>query len=305
MNKLKPKALKPGDTIGIISPSGYVSYQEKFVSAKKYFEQKGFKVKIFANATKCKDYLAGEDAQRLCDLHSAFEDSEVNAILTSRGGYGATRILDKIDYELIKNNPKIFCGYSDITALHSAIHKKTGLITFHAPFALFDFGSKSIDIYTENNFYKNLGSNQLNHPLENAFEYNCIKEGEITGKLIGGNLCVLTSLLGTPFAPDFQDKILYLEDVNEPLYKIDRMLTQLRLCGVFNKIKGLLVGKFSSAQEDFQEKVINLLAQYDIPSGYGFSATHELNKTTLPLNIDYRIDFGNGNIRITEEYLTC
>ena len=303
MKKLKPKALKTGDTIAIISPSGYVSYPEKFELAKKYFENKGFNVKIFNNAKNCNRYLAGSDEERLCDLHSAFLDKEVNAILTSRGGYGAARILDKIDYSIIKNNPKIFCGYSDITALHSAIYKNTGLITFHGPFALFDFGTENIDKYTEENFFTNLTQNNTNYYLKNAFDYTCINEGNIQGELIGGNLCVLTSLLGTNFQPNFENKIIYLEDVNEPLYKIDRMLTQLKLCGVFEKAKGVLVGKFSSAQDDFHKEVEKLLEELNIPCGYGFSATHELNKTTLPLNIEYNIDFKTGNIKIAENYL--
>jgi len=305
MKKIKPRALQKGNCIGIISPSGQVSYQEKFETAKNYFEQKGYSVKIFSNAKKCCGYLAGNDEERLCDFHNAFLDEEVSMILTSRGGYGAARILDKIDYEIIKNNPKIFCGYSDITAFHSAIYKKTGLITFHAPFALFDFGAENIDNYTEENFFKNLSSNNINNPLENAFEYTCINEGIVEGELTGGNLCVLTSILGSGFEPNFENKILYIEDVNEPLYKIDRMLSQLRLCGVFKKIKGLLVGKFSSAEKDFSQKAIELLKEYDIPCGYGFSATHELNKTTLPLNINYKIDFKLGKINITEDYLEC
>lgn len=303
MEKIRPQTLQKGDTIAIISPSGNVSYVEKFAVAERYFLQKGYKVKIFPNAQNHNDYLAGEDNERLDDLMNAFSDSSIKAILTTRGGYGALRILDKIDYEVIKNNPKIFCGYSDITAFHSAIYKKAGLVTFHSPFALFDFGVDEVDEYTQRNFFKNLSANNIKKPLENAFDYTSVKAGCTKGELIGGNLCTLLSLLGTGFEPDFEDKILYLEDVNEPLYKIDRMLSQMKLCGIFGKIKGLLVGKFSSAQADFDLKVINLLRELDIPCGYGFSATHELSKTTLPLNVEYEIDFGSGEIVILENYL--
>lgn len=302
MKKLKPKSLQKGDTIAIISPSGYVSYPEKFETAKKYFEEKGFGVKIFPNAKNHNGYLAGTDEQRISDLENAFEDKEVKAILTSRGGYGATRILDKINYEIIKNNPKIFCGYSDITAFHSAIYKKTGLITFHAPFALADFGAENVDKYTEENFWKTITENNTDTPVNNAFWYDCINGGTLEGELVGGNLCVLTSLLGSGFEPDFEDKILYIEDVNEPLYKIDRMLSQLKLCGVFEKIKGLLVGYFSSDEEDFRNKVINLLKELDIPCGYGFSASHELKKATLPLNVNYRVNFSSGEVKIEDRY---
>jgi len=302
MEKLKPKALQKGDTIAIISPSGYVSYQEKFEIAQKYFENKGFGVKIFPNAKKQHKYLAGEDFQRLEDLNNAFEDKLIKAIFTSRGGYGALRLLDKIDYEIIKKNPKIFCGYSDITAYHCAIYKKTGLVTFHAPFALPDFGVQEVDNYTEQNFFNILGRNNINTPLPNAFEYLPINNGIVQGELIGGNLCTILSLLATGFEPDFRDKILFIEDVNEPLYKIDRMLSQLRLCGVFEKIKGLLIGKFSNQEENYQEKVIELLQEIKIPCGYGFSATHELKKATIPLNIEYEIDFKTGKVVIKEDY---
>jgi len=304
MMKLKPKALQKGDTIAIISPSGYVSYPEKFDVAKEYFEQKGFNVKIFPNAKNKNNYLAGTDKERISDIENAFLDKDVKMILTSRGGYGAARILDKINYEIINNNPKIFCGYSDITAFHSGIYKKTGLVTFHGPFALFDFGSENIDKYTEENFWNTLTSNKIDTKITNAFNYTSINNGLAEGELIGGNLCVLTSLLGSEFAPDFEGKILFIEDVNEPLYKIDRMLNQLRLNGCFDKIKGLLVGKFSCENdEDFETKVKALLKEINIPCGYGFSSSHELQKTTLPLNVNYQIDFSSGNVVIKEKYL--
>ena len=303
MIKLKPKALQKGDTIAIISPSGYVNYPEKFDTAKAYFEKKGYNIKIFSNAKNQNNYLAGTDEERISDIENAFADNTVKMLLTSRGGYGASRIIDKINYEIIKNNPKIFCGYSDITAFHSAIYKKTGLITFHGPFALFDFGAENIDTYTEENFWNTISNNNTNTTIENAFEYTSIKEGLVEGELIGGNLCVLTSILGSDFAPDFNNKILFIEDVNEPLYKIDRMLNQLRLNGCFDKIKGLLVGKFSCEEKDFDTKVKSLLKELNIPCGYGFSASHELQKATLPLNVNYKIDFENGKIVITEKYL--
>jgi len=303
MKKLKPKALQKGDAIAIISPSGQVSYQEKFQKAKEYFENQGFLVKIFPHAKNKENYLAGKDNERIEDFKNVFLDKNVKMILTSRGGYGAARIIDKIDYEIVKNNPKIFWGYSDITAFHSAIYKKTGLITFHAPFALADFGADNIDNYTEKTFWKIISNNYINQHIENSFEYTCINKGVISGELVGGNLCVLTSILGSPFEPDFNDKILFIEDVNEPLYKIDRMLSQLRLNGIFNKIKGLLVGKFSSDEKDFDNNVIKLLQEYDIPCGYGFSASHELQKTTLPLNVKYNVDFSSGEVLITENYL--
>ena len=152
MNLIKPKNLKIGDTIAIIAPSGEVNI-EKINSAVKYFESKGYNVKLGNNLTKCKNYLAGSDTERAEDLNNAFLDEEVNAIICARGGYGAIRLLDKINYDVIKNNPKIFCGYSDITALSAIILKNTGLINFSGPMAQSDF-SNDINTFTENKFFE-------------------------------------------------------------------------------------------------------------------------------------------------------
>lgn len=307
IKKLKPKKLKIGDKIAIITPSGYVSYQEKFAQAKEYFENKGLKVKIFKNAKKQDNYLGGSDKERLDDFMQAFRDETVDAIFTSRGGYGAMRILDKIDYEVIKNHPKIFVGYSDITAFHAALFKKAGLITFLAPFGVADFGSKKVDKYTEECFFNNLSQNNK-EVLENVFEYKCFNKGDVSGELVGGNLTLINSLLSTPYSIDFENKILFIEDVNEPLYKIDRLLTQLYLAGIFSKVKGVLIGKFSSNEKEFENNLFKFLKDFskkiNIPFGYGFSSSHETEKNTLPLNVCYEFSAKIGNLKIVEDYLS-
>lgn len=308
LNKIYPKSLQKGDKIAFISPAGAVSYQEKFEKAQRFFENLGYPVVIMPNAQKIDGYLAGSDEGRLDDLMKAFADKSISAIITNRGGYGCSRLLDKIDYDVIKNNPKIFVGYSDITALHCAFYKYAGLITFHGAFSLSDFGCDQVDEYTKTSFFDALEGRILNKPLVNKFEYTSIVDGEVQSPLCGGNLTVLCSLLQTPYFPDLDGRVLFLEDVAEPLYKIDRMLYQLELAGILGQIKGLLIGKFSGLGENqaeaegyLFEMLKKLTLKYKIPVGYGFSASHEVPKATLPLNVEYYFNSSNGELVVTHQ----
>lgn len=310
-NKLiKPEKLKFGDTIGIVSPSGIVN-PENMTRAVKYFEDKGYKIKIAPHALDHKGYLAGKDEDRLNDLMSFFVDKEIKAILCSRGGYGAYRLLEDIDYNLIKENPKIFAGYSDITALLVNIKEKSNLITFHAPLFLSDFGAESVNKYTEKSFFEILeGKVQIPFNYQNPFDYTCINAGETEGELIAGNLAVLTGLLGTTYFPALENKILLLEDIGEPVYKIDRMLMQLKLAGVFDKISGLLFGEFTPPQntEDkelfknqVKEIIIEILSGCIIPVGFGFPSGHGKTKATLPVGVKYYFNSIDFCLRLSEE----
>lgn len=313
-NKLiKPKRLKPGDTIGVISPSGAIKEDKCFEKSIKYFENRGYKIKIASHAQDKRAYLAGADKDRLSDLMEFFLDDSVNAILCSRGGYGAYRLLADINYEIIKSNPKIFLGYSDITALLLNILSKSNLVTFHGPLFLSDFGVDKVNEYTEKSFFDLLeGKTNIPFSYSNPLEYRCIKSGEIEGELIAGNLAVLTGLLGTPYFPDVQGKILLLEDVGEPLYKIDRMLMQLKLAGVFDKISGLLFGEFTSVVDADKPEanglnpfdIINeLIYDLKIPVGFGFPAGHGNNKTTLPLGVKYYFNSADFSLVLNDTYL--
>lgn len=224
MNIIKPSKLKKGDTIGILSVSGAVSDQKEIERAKDFFISQGFKVKISDTTKKHFRYMAGTDRERAKALEDFFLDGSINAILCSRGGYGTLRIIDKIDYEIIKNNPKIFVGYSDITILLAMIYKKTGLITFHGAMAKGDFGQKTINEYTKNSFFNTLQNGQKEFSADKDFE--TFQKGSAKGILFGGNLASLVSLSPLDFVPD-EDIILFLEDLNEPVYKLDKMFTQL------------------------------------------------------------------------------
>jgi muramoyltetrapeptide carboxypeptidase len=304
----KPQKLTKGDTIGIISPAGSIFDVSKLENAKKYFEEKGYKVLISEHAQAQESYLAGSDTDKIEDIENLFQNKDVKAIICSRGGYGTLRILDKLNYNIISENPKIFVGYSDITSLHSAINKKAGLITFLGPLAVSDFGSDEIDEFTEENFFKMLAGDQpLPQVFPNAFEYLCIKEGVVEGALAGGNLAVLCSMIGTQYFPDVKNKILLLEDIGEPVYKIDRFLTQLELTGVLSQISGLLFAKFTKIGEDedkLEKQVIELVREkttsLNIPVGYGFSACHLKSKLTLPLGLNYRFDANKGKLVLIE-----
>jgi len=309
---IKPESLKPGDTIGILSPAGVVRDEHLWDTTTSYFESKGYKVKIAQHAGDKKDYLAGRDEDRANDINTFFKDDSIKAIICSRGGYGSHRILDKIDYELIKENPKIFCGYSDITALHAAINKFSGVITFHGPLALSDFGNKNNDEYTINTFFEIVeGKIQPPYTFNNPCNYECLYPGQVKGKLAGGNLAVLVSLLGTKYFPDLKDKILLLEDIGEPLYKIDRMLMQLKLAGIFEQVKGILFADFTGicknngkqTKADVKNLIKELLSEYKIPAGYGFPASHEKIKATLPLGVEYEFNADKNSLSIIDKYI--
>ena len=267
--------LKTGDTIGIISPSGPIFNREIFfqkVSALKNF---GYNVKIFPNALNQNAYLAGSDDERLNDLHNAFLDCECNAILCSRGGYGAIRLLDKIDYNIIKNNPKIFIGSSDATALLAAFYSQAGLLSFHALMLLNGFSKKDIDLI---NTQKEILPKK---------KHKILIEGEAQGILWGGNLSTIVSLFGSNnYLPD-EDIILFLEDVNEPLYKIDKMLVQIYRNSLFkNKIKAIIFGEFTGLDKNDLKQLENLLCEFakklNIPCVLGYDITHGKNNALIP-----------------------
>lgn len=312
--KIKPKKLNAGDTIGIISPAGVLKDREKLYKAVKYFEQKGYRVKTAPHALDKDGYLAGKDLDRASDLEAFFSDDEINAIFCSRGGYGTSRILNRLNWDIIRHNPKIFVGFSDITTLLNNFNTKSNLVTFHGPLAAIDFGRDEIDEYTEKAFWDIVtGQAQIPHHFQNVFEYHCLKPGKVEGELAGGNMAVLCGLLGTPYFPDLRDKILLLEDISESVYKVDRMLCQLKLAGVFEQVAGVLFAEFSSIPEPEEGEterinIIDILAEQadevNIPVGYGFPAGHSVQKATLPVGVRYSFDSSGCDLQIIEDFVS-
>lgn len=281
--------LEKGDTIGIISPAGCIKDSTKLQKAVDFLISAGYKVLLAPNILACEDYLAGCDDLRVADLHWAFSTPKIKAILCSRGGYGCARLLDKIDFDLIAQNPKPLFGFSDITVLLNTLPCPV----FHAPMAVSDFGEEKIDEFTAKNFLNILEGSKI-EAFEASADFEVVNSGIATGKLAGGNLTSLTSLLGTKYFPDLTGKILLLEDVNEELYKIDRMLTQLRLAGVFDAVAGVIFAGFGETQVS-----VDFLKQFlptSLPAFKGFYASHAKSKYTLPLGAEYSLDAGKGTL---------
>lgn len=281
MNLIKPKRLKHGDTIGIIATSGPVDI-EKIYKAKAYFETLGYNVKLGSNIEKTHlGYLAGNDNERLEDFHNAFSDNDIDAILCARGGYGAIRLIDKIDYELVKNNPKIFCGFSDITAISAMLFTKSKLITFSAPMAQSDFSADTVDKFTAESFFNTLTKEKIEIKAEKTEIYS---PGKAEGILIGGNLATFASLCGTDIVPN-EKSIFFAEDLNEDTYKIDRYFTQLLNIEKFkNNISAVILGDFLGIENEnyLKEFFIELSIKLNIPIIGGFPISHDIKKATVP-----------------------
>ena len=312
MNLIKPEILHEGDTIEIIAPAGEVE-ENKIDKAKKYFESKGYNVILGDYIFAQKRYMAGSDTARVEDLHSAFLNPEVKAVICARGGYGSIRLLPYVDFDLIRKNPKIFCGYSDITALSLMMLKHSGLITFSGPMAQGDFGEKHINKFTEDSFFKVLTGKKETYDYEDV-----ILHGSAKGIAWGGNLSTIVSLMGcnnidsdlyyyTPenvntaqslpesLIPD--DKFIFIvEDVGEPVYKIDKMLYQLLNNHRFkNNIAGIAFGEFIGVDNEkwLRELLEEVANELKIPAYSGFKFTHGKEKQTIPIGINVLLN-NNG-----------
>jgi len=283
---IKPPRLRPGDLIGIISPAGPVDESELKPDLE-LLESSGFRIHIAPHVYDRQGYLAGDDEARLSDLHALFQDRKIKAIICARGGYGTLRLLDRIDYDLIRENPKIIVGYSDITALLMAINKKTGLITFHGPMVR---GLSALHDNSRESLFRLISSNQ---PVSfSPMAGNPLIVGRATGPLIGGNLSLICHLIGTPFLPSLEGSLLFIEDKGEPLYRIDRMLTHLALAGQLKGIAGLIGGEFIKCGDPSAvDDLLNTAAsELEIPLITGFPIGHGLKNTALPLGIPARLD---------------
>ncbi|MCK5455650.1 MAG: LD-carboxypeptidase [Melioribacteraceae bacterium] len=314
MKVIKPKRLRKGDLIGVISPASSPNELERIEKGVKYLEGLGYKVVVGKNVGKVHGYLAGTDEERLDDLHSMFSNKDVKAIFNVRGGYGSGRLLDKINYGLIKRNPKIFVGYSDITALQMAFLKKTGLITFAGPMVAVDFASDNVDPFTEENFWKIITSSKkigkINNP--NNEKFYTLSKGRGEGSLIGGNLALLISLMGTDYQPNFSNSVLLLEDIGEDPYRIDRMFYQLKYAKVFSKIKGVILGRFvdcyikdkTQSSLTLNDVISDYLEELKIPVLYNVKHGHIKENLTIPWGLKTKINTSRCFIEITESAVT-
>ena len=309
MKKIIPRTLRMGDTIGLIAPGSPFS-EKVYKRAITHLESLGLKIKESKNLHKSYGYLAGKDEDRVNDIHQMFKNPEVSGIWCIRGGYGTTRLLPDLDYELIKANPKVLIGYSDITALLNAIYLKTGLAGFHGPVA-----ASEMTAYTYENVYSQLFNNNSKSTVKQFIpegegeEYKpvVIRPGKMSGELIGGNLSLLAAMAGTEFELDAKGKILFIEDVGEKPYRIDRMLTQLRQTANLKHATGILLGVFNGCQPGENDQSLPLidtlkdrLGDLEIPVYYGFSFGHIDNNCTIPIGAKASFDTEKPILNILE-----
>ena len=286
---LLPKALKKGDAIGIIAPASPPN-MKRLGKAIPFFTNLGLRVKLGRNIAEVSGYLAGTDEERLADFHEMVADEEVKAIIFARGGYGTPRLVSSLDYDLIARHPKIIWGYSDITYLHVAIQQTTGLVTFHGPMPASDLASPSIDERTFASFLQLWEPTSLQYS-ESISPLEVLTKGEASGELVGGNLTLLTSTLGTPYEIDTAGKILFIEDLNEAPYRIDSMLNQLKLSGKLTEAAGVVVGSFTQIKANskpsysLEEIFHHYLSGLSIPVMSGFEIGHCSPNIGIPLGV--------------------
>jgi muramoyltetrapeptide carboxypeptidase len=309
----KPRRLMAGDTVGLIAPASNVSEDETIRFAGDVIRSLGFSVKEGEHLYHRNQYLAGSDQDRAEDVNRMFEDDEVDAIFCIRGGYGTPRILPYLDYDLIANNPKVFLGFSDNTAILSAMHVKSGLVGFHGTNAGQNFSD-----YTLAEFKKILMNPSpttfIGQPpaiearegyVEKSNRITRITGGTATGHLVGGSLSLIVTLIGTPYEPDFRGSILFLEDTDEAPYRIDRMLTQLWLAGKLQQAAGIAFGKFTKADDDGNtfsiEEVIRMRCEpLGIPVIRGLMIGHVRDQTVVPIGLQAKLDADAGTLQLLE-----
>jgi muramoyltetrapeptide carboxypeptidase len=286
---IKPQALKKGDTIGIISPASPPN-KENLKRSLSFLEETGLKFKLGKHIEREYGYLAGTDEERAEDIHTMFQDQEVKAIICACGGFGTARMASLLDYDLIQKNPKIFWGYSDITFLHTAIRQKTGLVTFHGPMLSSDFGEEAGVLPITKQYFHQLFENSPLTYNESLSPLEIMIEGKAGGELVGGNLSLITSSVGTAFEIDSKEKLLLIEDIDEEPYAVDRMLNQLYMSGKLTDAAGILVADFHNCVPQKRKHSIPLdevLAHYiklaGKPALRGFKIGHCSPNISVPL----------------------
>ena len=312
---IKPKALRAGDTVGVIAPGTAVPDPDRLALVEPTLKFFGLRMKLGRYVAHGSGYVSRSINERLDDLHAMFRDPEVQAVFCIRGGYGSMQLLDRIDYDLIRHNPKVFVGYSDITALHLAINRHAGLVTFHGPIVLSSFTD-----YTQQSFRQALFSTQPAGKLTNPPERNqlrpahplrTIRSGTASGQLVGGNLSLITALMGTPYEIETRGRILFLEDTGEEPYRIDRMLTQLRLAGKLSEAAAIVFGECSDcAPRDYQpsfawdsslgEVLDNILGTARGPVFTGLTIGHTADQLTLPLGAQATLNADEQTLELKE-----
>lgn len=292
--KTRPRRLHKGDTIGIVSPSSPPG-REELEKSLLFLEALGLKWKFAKNAKNINGYLAGTDDERLEDLEEMFKDPEVKGIICSSGGYGAGRITERLDMGLVKENPKIFWGFSDITFLHTAMGANANLVTFHGPMLGPNIGKDTFEELSGKMFQQLFEPMEL-HYTESISPLETISPGVAQGELVGGNLSLLTRTIGTQFEVDTSGKVLLIEDIGEEPSRVDSLLNQLRMAGKFNNVAGIVVGDFANAETKkkwtltLDEVFDDYFKDLNVPVVKGFKIGHCEPHFAVPLGVPAKLD---------------
>jgi muramoyltetrapeptide carboxypeptidase len=292
----KPQRLQPGDTIGIVAPAGPFDTKQ-FEQGIAILKSMGYEVKIPEQLQQADGFLAGSDAHRASLINDFFADSGVKGIICARGGYGSMRVLDLVDYEMIRNHPKVFIGFSDITALLLSLYNRGNLIPFHGPVVI---SLGRADLETVQSLSNAIASDV---PVEiSAKDAVIVRPGRVSGMVCGGNLTTLCHLIGTPFAPDFRGSILVLEEINEAPYRIDRMLFQMRAAGCFKGVEAIALGAFDHCgdEKEIIRVVDGIFQGADFPILAGFKFGHGQTNMTIPIGIQATLDTDNLSLVFDE-----
>lgn len=314
---IKPKALQKGDRVAIIAPSSATDLMS-VKNAEKRISAMGLEPVMYPTCFTRYGHLSATDEERAKDINDAFSDENIDGIICLRGGYGTPRILNMLDYNIIKSNPKVFVGYSDITGLHMVFNKICRMVTYHGPMATSGFGKienehVEFEEYTYDSLRRNIFTNEpvglFNNP-QNEELYTLVG-GKAKGEIIGGNLSLLTSTLGSQYELDAKGKILFIEDVDEPVYRIDRMLTSLALAGKFNDCAGIILGTWVNCEREkksyedgldlpLEEVFNNTLVKYNKPIISNFRAGHNYPQPTIAFGTFVEMDADKKEIIFTE-----
>ncbi len=312
-NLKKPARLNEGDTIALVTPGSYITEEEKVESINSLYDL-GFRVTYSDKLMQKNGYFSATDEERAADLNEMFERKDVHGIMCARGGYGCARILPFLDYGLIQDNPKPLIGFSDVTALHYAIYKNCDLITFHGPVSISTFSKFSVknfrDVLMDPTFELTL-YNSTSDNNYNPYGITVISDGEAEGELIGGNLTLATSLIGTEYDIDYSGKIIFLEEFLEEPYRIDRMLTQMIQAGKFDDAAGIALGVFKLCESDktnpsfkgsynLMQVLQDRLGNLGVPVIYGLSFGHVVDKFTIPVGVNAELNTDTKKLKLLE-----
>lgn len=310
---LKPSRLRPGDTVGLVNPASATFVTQDLDLACDVVTALGLKAKRGAHVLARYGYLAGRDQDRAADLMAMFADPLVKGIVAVRGGWGCARLLPHLDFELIRRHPKVLVGYSDVTALLLAIHARTGLVTFHGPVGISSWPEFSVAYWRQTIFDGEAvtmanPSDKGEQLVQTEYRVRTLTPGKARGRLLGGNLTVLSHLVGTPYLPEWDGAILFLEDVGEDIYRIDRMLTQLGQAGILKKIAGFVFGTCKDCKPGgdgygsltLEEVLGDHIAPLGVPAYDGAAFGHLGKQFTLPVGVEAELDAEAGTIRLLE-----